>query len=137
MSEGTNTNSTQSESAESSVVTELRALGSNLVNLIQSALNSDDSKNIQKEIEDGLAQAVDCVQKAADDFSQSPTGQQLKSDLNDLNQRIESGELQSKVRSDVLTAIQTANAEITKATSKFTTPASENDSAAQDSDSST
>ena len=137
MSEKTNSKSTQSDSAESSVVTELRALGNNLANLIQSALNSDESKKIQQEVEDGLRQAGDCVQKAADDFSQSPTGQQLKSDLNDLNQRIESGELQAKVRSDVLTAIQTANAEITKAAAKFTKPASEDNSTAHNSDSST
>ncbi|MFZ6026698.1 MAG: hypothetical protein ACOYYS_03195 [Chloroflexota bacterium] len=102
-----------------SITDELRALGENIVGALRTALNSEESKKIQKEIEQGLNEAAASVRKAASDFSQSETGQQLKSDLSDLNQRIESGELQAKVRAEVLSALQTANAEIQKAASKF------------------
>jgi predicted nucleic acid-binding Zn-ribbon protein len=103
----------------SSIADELSALGKNLVAALRSALNSEESKKVQKEIESGLNEAIASLQKAADDFAKSDTGQQMKSDLADLNQRIESGELQAKVRSDVLTALQTANAEIQKAAARF------------------
>lgn len=102
-----------------SIADELSALGKNLVAALRSALNSEESKKVQKEIETGLNEAIASIQKAADDFSKSDTGQQLKTDLTDLNQRIESGELQAKVRADVLTALQTANSEIQKAATKF------------------
>jgi hypothetical protein len=103
----------------SSIADELSALGRNIVTALRTALSSEESKKLQQEIEAGLHEAASGVQKAADDFSQSQTGQQLKSDLADLNQRIETGELQAKVRADVLAALQTANAEIQKVAAKF------------------
>lgn len=111
----------------SSISAEFEALGKNIVTTLQAALNSEESKKLQREIENGMNEMSANFKKAMDDFSQSQTGQQLKSDLADLNQRITSGELQTKVRTEVLTALRTANVEIQKAAAKFSSSSDEND----------
>jgi hypothetical protein len=111
----------------SSIADELSALGKNLVAALRSALNSEESKKVQNEVETGLNDAIASLQKAADDFSKTDTGQQLKDDLADLNQRIETGELQAKLRADVVSALQTANTEIQKAAAKFSASSKKTD----------
>jgi hypothetical protein len=91
------------------VLDELRELGRNLRALLQSAWESDERKKLQGEIETGLNELFSNLSQAAQDFSASPTGQTLKSDIEDLSQRIKTGEVETKVRAEVLNALRAAN----------------------------
>ena len=93
----------------SEILEEMRELGRNLRSLLQSAWESDERKKLQEEIEYGLNDLHSSLSQAAKDFSESSTGQALKSDLEDLGERIRTGEIETKVRSEVVTALRAAN----------------------------
>ena len=108
--------------AGSDVLDELRELGRNLSSLLQSAWESDERKKLQSELESGLNDVYNSLRQAAKEFSEGPTGQTLKTDLEDLGQRIRSGEVEVKVRSEVLNALRAANEELKKASTKTPPP---------------
>ena len=101
---------------------ELHNLGNNLKALLQSAWESEERKKTQKEIETGLNELAKTLSQAANEFSQSPTGQTLKADLQDLQQRIQTGEVETKVRSEVVSALRAANEGLKKATTGVKPP---------------
>lgn len=102
-----NTGSTHS----GDVLEELRELGRNLGALLQSAWESEERKKVQQEIETGLKD----VSKSLQDLANSPTGQTIKADLNELNERLRTGEVEAKVRAEVLSALRLANDGLKKA----------------------
>ncbi len=97
---------------------ELDELGKNLRAALQAAWESEERKKVQKDIEQGLANLGASLSQAADDFSKSPTGQSLKADVKDMQERWRSGEMGSKVRSEVQDALHKVNDELQKATRK-------------------
>jgi len=111
------TPSTPPPSPESGdIAAELRELGRNLAEALRSAWESEERKRIQMEIETGLVEIGTTLNQAAKDFSDSPTGQTIKSDLKGIQERIQNGEVETKLRADLLSALRTANAELKKAT---------------------
>jgi len=101
---------------------ELHNLGNNLKALLQSAWESEERKKTQKDIETGLNELAKTLSQAANEFTQSPTGQTLKADLQDLQQRIQTGEVETKVRTEVVSALRTANEGLKKATTGVKSP---------------
>ncbi len=108
----------ESETPANDVVTELHELGKNLRQALRDAWESEERKKLQGEIETGLSDLGKMLSQAASEFAESPTGQGLKADVEDLHERIRSGEVEAKVRSDLLAALRTVNAELKKATQK-------------------
>ena len=104
----------QTPPPENELVDELKNLGQNLKGIVHAAWDSDERRKLQQEIQKGM----DEFQKAITNFETSPTGQKLKSEVQDLGERLRTGEVESKLRGDVLTALRTLNAELTKATTK-------------------
>ena len=90
---------------------ELRELGRNLNTLLQSLWESDERKRVQQEIETGLRD----VTKSMQDLANSQTGQTIKADLNELGERLRTGEVEEKVRKEVLNALRMANEGLKKA----------------------
>lgn len=103
------------EKQTNEVIEELRALGLNLRSLLQTAWESEERRKLQGEIETGLNDLQANLSQALKDFSNSPTGQTLKSDLEDFGERIRSGEVETKVRTEVLSALRAANEGLKKA----------------------
>lgn len=106
---------TEPESDE--VLNEFRNLGKNLKDILQSLWESEERKQLQNEIETGLKEMTDTLSKSVTEFSQSPTGQAIKSDINNLNERIRSGQLETQVRKEVVSVLRAANEGLKKATS--------------------
>lgn len=98
---------------------EIRNLGKNLSSFFQAAWASPERQRVQKEIELSLTEVGDTLNKAANEFAQSETGKQLKSDLNDLNRRFENGDLQRKAQNELLGALRKVNEELEKASSRW------------------
>jgi signal recognition particle GTPase len=97
------------------LIDELHNLGKNLKELLQTAWEREERKKAQKDIETGLNELAKTLSQAANEFSQSPTGQTLKADLQDLQQRIQTGEVETKVRTEVVSALRAANEGLKKA----------------------
>lgn len=88
---------------------EFAALGRNIKQAVQAAWTSEERKRLQAEIESGLLEASRAVKQAADDFSTSQAAQTLKAEADDFHQRVQSGELEAKIRSELLAALRMAN----------------------------
>jgi hypothetical protein len=104
------------ENAPGEIADELRQLGQNLRQVLENAWGSEQRKKLQQEIESGLSDLGVSLSQAARDFAEGSTGQALKADIEDLGQRIRSGEVENKVRGEVLDALRTVNHELKKAT---------------------
>jgi hypothetical protein len=105
----------QPKSSSDEIVNELRDLGNNLKNILQSVWESEERKKTQKDIENGLNELATTLSKTANDFANSPTGQTLKADVADFQQRVRTGEVETKVRNEVLSALRAANDGLKKA----------------------
>jgi hypothetical protein len=106
----------KTEASSGEILDELHNLGKNLKDLLQSVWESEERKKAQQEIETGLNDLLRTLSQTANDFAESPTGKTLKADLEDLHQRIQTGEVEKKVRNEVVTALRMANEGLKKAT---------------------
>lgn len=93
---------------------EFRNLGNNLKNFFQNAWESAERRKLQQEIETGLDELGKSLNQAFNEIKESPAGQQLKEDARDLHDRVRTGEVETKVRSELLTILHQVNAELQK-----------------------
>jgi hypothetical protein len=116
MTEESKTGTTGSVDEESTadVSSEWRDLGQNLKEIFQNTWESAERQKLQEDIEAGLADFANSVNKAVDEFKVSPTGQRLKSDVEDLHERVKSGEVEGKAKHELATILQKINAELGK-----------------------
>jgi hypothetical protein len=106
-------NPSQNEIAE-----ELRRLGENINRFAKTAWESPERQKIQQELEAGLNEMGSNLEKAAQQFSQSPTGQQIKNELEDFNQRLSNGEIETRVKKEVISILDTLNQHIEQASNQ-------------------
>jgi len=118
----TENNPNERKSPNDNISEQLNELGKNLRDALQSAWESEERRKLQKEIEDGLANLGASLSEAAKDFSSSPTGQSLKEDVKDLQERWRTGEVRSKAHSEIVEALRKVNIELQKATKKNPPP---------------
>lgn len=104
---------------EENLANALHRLGENLVQTLQAAWESPERKKLQQEIEEGLNDITQTVERQVEDFKQSPTAQQLKADIDDLRERVRRGEAEAQLRQELLRAIQTINTELEKAAARL------------------
>jgi signal recognition particle GTPase len=119
------TDPNENKSPNDNIGEQLNELGKNLREALQSAWESEERRKLQQEIEEGLANLGASLSEAAKDFSNSPTGQSLKEDVKDLNERWRTGEVKSKVRSEITETLRKVNDELQKATRKNPPPPSD------------
>ncbi|UCH59083.1 MAG: hypothetical protein JSV61_12815 [Anaerolineales bacterium] len=93
---------------------EFRDLGENLAQTLRSAWESPERKQLQNEVEEGLTSITESLKREIESFKESQTGQRLKSDIEDLRHRVDSGEVETKVREELLKALQFINTELRK-----------------------
>jgi Ser/Thr protein kinase RdoA (MazF antagonist) len=108
------------------VAEELRQLGQNLIEALRGAWDSEERKKLLQEIEAGLGDLGATLSQATQDFSSTPTGQTLKADLNDFQERLRTGEVENKVRSEILNALKAVNRELKRTTQPSPPPDNQN-----------
>jgi vacuolar-type H+-ATPase subunit E/Vma4 len=94
-------------------------LGQSLVNTVQAAWNHPEREKFQAEIEKGLSDITATLEKEVETIRQSPTGQQLKSEMDEFAEKVRSGETAAQVRQELLKVLQIANTELDKAASRL------------------
>lgn len=99
---------------EENLSDEFRDLGKNLVKILQNAWDRPERRKLQQELESGLSEMADTLKREAKSAAESPTGQRIRSDLDDLGEKVRSGQVETKVRDELLSALKTVNAELDK-----------------------
>ena len=93
---------------------ELRDLGHNLQNALRKLWESEERKKVQSDIESGLNDLGNSLNQAINDFKSSEKGKTLQADFEDFQNRLKTGEVESKARNEFLGALQRVNAELRK-----------------------
>ena len=106
---------TENPSPEENLSEEFRQLGKNLAEVLRGAWESPERKKLQQEIADSLSDLSNMMRTEAEHIRESPTGQRMKADAEDLRERIRTGEVESKVRQDLLAALRLINDQLRKA----------------------
>jgi succinate dehydrogenase/fumarate reductase flavoprotein subunit len=106
---------TENPSPEENLGEEFRQLGKNLAEVLRGAWESPERKKLQQEIANGLSDLSDLMRTEAEHIRESPTGQRMKADAEELRERIRTGEVESKVRQDLLAALRLINDQLRKA----------------------
>ena len=107
------------QASQNEIADELREMGTNIMNFLQALWESQESKRMQKDIEAGLANLGTSINQAAKEFQESPTGQRVKEEFEEISERIRTGEIETNIRRDFMAALKTANAELEKALNKM------------------
>lgn len=102
----------QPESNE--ILDELREMGRILRDALQGAWDSAERKQVQQDIEEGLAEVRVSLGQAFQEFKETPTGQTIQTEVADFKERVRAGEVEAKARSEVLHALRVINAELRK-----------------------
>lgn len=104
---------------EENLAEEFRQLGRNLVEALRTAWDRPERQKLQSELEAGLTELAATLRGEADNFAQTPAGQQIKNELDDLRERINSGEAEQVARQEILNALRLVNAELEKAAGRW------------------
>lgn len=104
---------------ENDFADEIHKLGGNIKQVAQAALESEEFKKFQDEMNQGLSQLGESLNKFFQEIAESPAGQRVKSEIDDFQKTARTGELEAKVRQDVLAALQKANDELEKAAARW------------------
>jgi hypothetical protein len=93
---------------------EFRTLGKNLKSILQTAWESPERKRLQQEMESGMAELGKSLDQAVKEFKDSPAGQRLKEDAHDFQERLRTGEVEQRLRQDLLAVMRRFNEELGK-----------------------
>jgi hypothetical protein len=96
---------------EDRITEEFRQLGENLVQIIRTAWESPERKRIQQDISNGLAELTSTLRNEAQKLNETEAAQ-----------RIRSGQVETRVREEVLTALRTVNTELERAAQRMQRP---------------
>lgn len=91
---------------------EFRLLGKNLQKIINSAWASPERARVEEELMDGLNDLRDSLRDSFHDFAQSETGKQLKENMENLNEKIKSGEIGNDIRTEIAGVLRKINSEL-------------------------
>ncbi len=99
---------------ENNLEDEFQTLGKNLVAALRAAWDTPERKHAQEELANSLNGLGSTLKREADNFSSSPAGQQIKSSVEQVGERLRNVETQEKMRQELLNALKAANTELQK-----------------------
>lgn len=100
---------------------ELKKLGGQLENTLRAAWGSVKQQEIHDEVEDNfetlqdsLKKAADAVSEKADELLRSEQAASLKSEVEDLRERVSSGEVTRKIQNEFVSTLRVLNEQLEK-----------------------
>jgi uncharacterized protein YukE len=98
--------------AKGEIKEELKQLGRQLHSTAKAAWESEERRQFESEIVSGLSALASEIEKALDDFAESPQSQTVKARAHEVKQKARSGELGTEGRETLLKALRQMNAEL-------------------------
>ncbi len=105
--------------SEDTVAEEFRQLGRNLTEVLRGAWDSPERKKLGEEIANGLSDLSSMVRREAEHIRESPTGQRLKAEAEEIRERIRSGEYENKARQELVSALRSINEQLKRASQRM------------------
>ena len=108
--------------AENDIVNELKNLGRQLGETLQSAWNSEERQRIEGEVREGMKSFASEVDKVFQTAKDSSAAERIKSEASNMSQRVGSSDVGNKARSGFVQGLQWMSEELEKLANKFNTP---------------
>lgn len=105
---------TEPTAPEGNLAEEFSNLGKNLIGILRGAWERPERQKLQQEIEGGLADIGNSLRKEAKAVADSPVTQKVKTEVEDLSNKVRSGQVEAKVRTEIVGALHIVNAELQK-----------------------
>lgn len=99
----------ENKTRETNVAEEFRRLGRNLTEAMVAAWERPERKKLQDEIMNGLNELGLTLRQEARHISESPAGQKVRAEAEDLRERIRRGDVENKAREELIAALNSAN----------------------------
>ena len=112
----------QSGATPEDLLDELKSFGINLKEALRTVWESQERKTVQSELETGLKNLGSALDQAATEFRESGMGQQIKEDVEDLQERLRQKEIDTKVRTELFGILRTVNTELENLVAHKTPP---------------
>ncbi len=102
-----------------SITDDLRELGSNLVNALQSTWESVERKELQRSVEKGISGVLAALEDTTDDLDLEDVSERVRAGFSQIEEKIRSGELEDSVRTNVTDILERINAELVQFSAKM------------------
>ena len=112
----------QTRAAGDDVADALRDLGRQFAETIQTAWNSQERKQFEQEVREGVRRFGDEVNKVFNEAKESPTAQKVKEEASEVRSKVESGEVTHKVRSGLVEGLRWLSQELARLAEQFSPP---------------
>ncbi len=110
---------------EADVSDALRDLGRQFAETIQAAWNSQERKEFEQEVREGVRRFGDEVNKVFTEAKESPTVKKAKEEAEEVRTRVESGEVTRKARGGLVEGLQWLSQELARLAEQFSPPEKE------------
>ena len=111
---------TTKDTAQADVADALRDLGRQFAETIQTAWNSQERKEFESEVREGVRRFGDEVNKVFTEARQSPTAKKVKEEAAEVRTRVESGEVTRKARGGLADGLHWLSQELARLADQFT-----------------
>ncbi len=115
----------EEQQPEDNLGDEFRNLGNNLLGALRSVWDSPERKRLTEELETNLNEFSATLRKEVESFNESPTGQRLKEDVDNIGGKVRSEINDSRVKDDLLSALHSANNELAKIIERWSNASSD------------
>lgn len=102
------------------VVDELRNIGRQLAETLQTAWNSAERQKFESEVREGVRSFGDEVDKAIRQIRSGGAGQKLREEAAELREQVDTGELQRRAREGMTQGLRWLGEELSKLAEQFT-----------------
>ena len=110
------------EKPASDVSDALRDLGRQFAETIESAWNSQERKEFEQEVREGVRRFGDEVNKVFTEAKESAAAKKVKEEASEVKTKVETGELSRKARSGLVEGLQWLSQELARLAEQFSPP---------------
>lgn len=103
----------------------LRDLGRQFAETMQAAWNSQERRELEAEVREGVQYFSEEVQRVFQDAKKSPAAKRVKEEADEVKTRMESGEATRKARSGLVEGLRWLSGELEKLAQQFSPPQKE------------
>jgi hypothetical protein len=113
---------TDNQSDEENLRAEFESLGKNVAGALRSAWDAPESKRLRDEVLNGLYDFGSTLRRESENLANSQAAQQVKTEVGQLGDRLRSSDAQARLRHELVSVLQTVNAELQKVVDRWSEP---------------
>jgi hypothetical protein len=111
---------TKKEGQRVDVAAELKSLGRQFAETLETAWNSEERQRVEVQVREGIKSFVNEVDNVIKEIKESPAAGRVKEEATEVKSRVEAGELGRKTRGGIVQGLRWLSEELDKLAEQFT-----------------